>query len=841
MNDLEFKEALRLIDKLYKELYRSYEVTHRAPNVTNKFENLGSYIERLEKIHTRAKGNPKLIKQLKNYYYYKYVIKPEDIPESYYEHQQQLAFERGQGRIYISDYMKKEYQKKIINDQKKSLDMWLDYFLSDDSNYMPMWAKFWAFEGMLKLGTFDKEKGSFNKRSKTTTNIFADLNREALALSIDYMRKSLNKQNIDDKDLEKLLKDGSFGKIYLYFIKKLEENKMSISDSDEGIWIKYNQGSDHMPLVKSLQGYNTGWCTAGESTARSQLKKGDFYVYYTKDENGEYKVPRIAIRMEGDKIGEIRGIAKDQNLESNMEKIVEEKIKDFPDKDKYYKKVSDMKKLTIIYNKNKNNIELSKEELMFLYEVNDIILSFGWDIDPRIQEIIKARNFGDDFTTMFGCSKDQVASSMKELLEKPDEIVVLKCDLVLKDDKVKFPNLKYILGNAHCESLKSAEVIPSIELIQGNTYFNSIKNANGLENLKSIKGDAHFESLEDGSELRNLEIIGFTAYFYSLKTLKGLENLKYVGWDAHFNSLLEKTILPNLIIERKIFLLDPLLGDIFPKNTSRKFRYDDFEYDLFKNDINVYQNFKNRILYIFNRINKTRIEKTGLFKKIVDISDININNIDISSKLFQDLYNQCNGDFNISEFFASEYSDYLACNLFEIGYYNDLFTIMSDKFLKSILKNNCSFFKVKDLDNDLSSIIYDYEEKHEYCWDTFSDTKLSGRVDICNDFDTMIELLKSNSEINLDQISESNQYVDLRDGIKEIFLNYFISNHKYTKQDFIDLFNMIAKDNSWMFAPESLQFEIMDEIVKLAHTYNVEINIAQLVEINNVIISKRMI
>ena len=70
--------------------------------------------------------------------------------------------------------------------------------------------------------------------------------------------------------------------------------------------------------------------------------------------------------MENGNIGEIRGIAKDQNLEPEMEKVVEEKIKKFPDKDKYYKKVNDMKLLTNIYNIQEQGIELTKwEEMAF--------------------------------------------------------------------------------------------------------------------------------------------------------------------------------------------------------------------------------------------------------------------------------------------------------------------------------------------------------------------------------------------------------------------------------------------------------------------------------------------
>ena len=36
----------------------------------------------------------------------------------------------------------------IINEQKDSLDNWLNYFFSEDSSYMEMWAKVWAFQGI---------------------------------------------------------------------------------------------------------------------------------------------------------------------------------------------------------------------------------------------------------------------------------------------------------------------------------------------------------------------------------------------------------------------------------------------------------------------------------------------------------------------------------------------------------------------------------------------------------------------------------------------------------------------------------------------------------------------
>ena len=386
-------EQIRFIDRLYKDLYLDESVIHHGSgNKYDKLNNIKMYLQKLEHIHNKVANTGRHTEFLRKLYHDKYVMKPEDIPESYYERQKQIALERGYGHIEITETEKKSYQEQIINDQKSSLDVWLNYLMSDDAKVYPFWAKYWAFQGMLKLGLYNKETGNFGKRTKDTIAPFPDLNREALALSIDLVVKMFNKEPIGDKELEMLVKSGSFGKIYSYVMFNVLKDKKSTIKKSTGKWVKYNQGSNHMTLVKSLQGYNTGWCIAGEATAESYLSDGDFYIYYTLDENGEYKVPRIAIRMENGKIAEIRGVAEEQNLESEMEMILEEKLKEFPDKEDYYEKVSDMKILTYIYKKHKNKEELTKEEILFLYEIDDKIKGFGYGKDPRILEIKQERN-----------------------------------------------------------------------------------------------------------------------------------------------------------------------------------------------------------------------------------------------------------------------------------------------------------------------------------------------------------------------------------------------------------------------------------------------------------------
>ncbi len=481
------------LNRLYKDLYNSDEVVHTAINSDTKDERVRKYLERLRKVEELARDSKyNGLELLKKMYYDKYIIKEENIPESYFELQKKMALERGMGHIEITEDMKKQLTKDIINDQKSSLDTWLDYLINDDANY-PEWFKYYAFQGMIRLGSYDKATRTFNKRTSSTTNIFVDLNREALALVYDDLCEVLNGKKVDDEVLQKLLVGGSFSKLYSYTLELSDKNNKDISDDTKGIWIKYNKGSEPDELVNSLKGKGTGWCTAGKETARQQLESGDFYVYYTKDSNNEYKQPRIAIRMEGSRIGEIRGINEHQNLESEMEEVLEEKLKEFPDRDKYKKKVNDMKKLTDIYNEYKNR-ELTNEELRFLYEVDKKIEGFGYKEDPRIEEILKERNKKEDLAKVFNCSPDQISGNPDDVLAGK-EIIYFYDDLDLRnltDAKgLKLP--RHVKGDLTLVNLISIEDLVLPEAINGNLNLNGLTRAKGLR-LPEIIGDSLFLS-----------------------------------------------------------------------------------------------------------------------------------------------------------------------------------------------------------------------------------------------------------------------------------------------------------------------------------------------------------
>ena len=343
-------------------------------------------MERLERVHEKAinhKTNTG-INILKNLYYDKYVIKKENISENYIKYLDKIQF--NQYGVHISPYQERIQKELIIENQKKSLDEWLDYFMSEDAKFYPTWAKYWAFQGMLTIGNFDTNKGIYNKRSKTTVAPFPELDREILSKSIDLVIKEVNKEEIEDKDLEQLVKNGNFFKLYTVQLKDKRES--NFGEETKGEWIKYEQGDNYQKLHQSLQGKNTGWCTAGEETCRNQVKNGDFYVYYTYDEKGKATNPRLAIRMDGkNRIGEIRGVAKDQNIEPHFEDILSKKLKGFPDAESYQKRVKDTQMLTYVYTKYEHNKALTIDDIKFIYEIDDPVWPMGWQRDPRLTEM----------------------------------------------------------------------------------------------------------------------------------------------------------------------------------------------------------------------------------------------------------------------------------------------------------------------------------------------------------------------------------------------------------------------------------------------------------------------
>ena len=517
------KPGFEFLKQKYNNLHTKQPVEHaqkekkrRGEEASQKpVDKIGDFMSVLERTHGHH-DNPEVLERIKEGYHNKYVIKEEKIPEEYLYKQKQeeakRAFDEGRGEglekdengnFIIPEEENNLAKETLINDQKDSLDSWVDYLSSEDATY-PTWAKYWAFNSVTKMGKLekyltcancgkkvsegdkvceneecnkqfkdqdDKKSGHrFQERTENTISPFPTLNARVLAKTIEAIEvQVLEKQkpkkqrgdienlslNLDDEEYKKLLSTENFSKLYVQFLGEMPEYSREGLKEIKGEWKKYDQGSEPDELVDSLKGYPLEWCTATYSTAKTQLQGGAFYIYYSNTPQGEPKIPRIAVRMDSNEIAEIRGIEPGQNMDPYITTVLKEKMKDFPGGEKYEKKIEDMKRLKEVYYRYEKDEELDKDDLNFIYEIDNKIEGFGFEKDSRIPEILKNRDKKEDISKVIGFKKEQISLTKEEALGGKD--------------------IEYHHGNLYLNRLQSAEHLKLPETVGGDVCLNDLQ------------------------------------------------------------------------------------------------------------------------------------------------------------------------------------------------------------------------------------------------------------------------------------------------------------------------------------------------------------------------------
>ncbi len=262
-------------------------------------ERIFAYLARLGKIVEDERGwellKSKLLKE--------FVIDTKDedtltkIAYGLYESEKRLAIEQGRGREVgrigeleegdvLNKYKELAQEKRQI--QERSLNSWLDYLKQNDAQY-PIWFRYFVVRNLQKMGTLDKEKGEYSKRTDFTIAPFPEINSEALGFVYRMLTTGIGHHEYaplpedTDEDMQaKLKKKDELAKIIakkdfikLYTFAQIETAGSLSRESIKGEWIKYPQGSDHHVLENSLRGKGTGWCTA-EGSAFGHLQEETF-------------------------------------------------------------------------------------------------------------------------------------------------------------------------------------------------------------------------------------------------------------------------------------------------------------------------------------------------------------------------------------------------------------------------------------------------------------------------------------------------------------------------------------------------------------------------------------
>lgn len=464
--------------KRYPQLSKSPEVLRAVGRhekrsgvaVENKPEaRIQVYLDRFSEILARPEQQDRErgIEALKKVLSDKFVIKIDDVPESYWRAQMKLERNRGKGGDWqsLSDVevavIKQEHLKQAIQDQKGSLEEWIDFLASENSHYLPDYLKYWAFAGMLKLDRFEKQAdketgdGRFPERPtgrQRSVKMFPELNERGLEFFAKaHVQKSQSEtitfrhdipQEARDEFLA-LLRKNDFRLVYSWLQEHIPPITKEELKTVEGVWVQYVAGEEKK-LTEALRGKGSGWCIAGAGLATKYLLKGVVHIYFTKDLMGEMTNPRVVITEDEKRVSQVRGIEWEENIDPYISQtsIISEKLAQLPGGDKFESTDRDVKLLTLIDLKMAKGQPLTAKELLFLYEVHEPIRYFGYEKDPRIEELRAKRDVMADFRVINSVLAKQKHTEVYQTTQDTLQIMVLaektKRHLPFTQEELKF-------------------------------------------------------------------------------------------------------------------------------------------------------------------------------------------------------------------------------------------------------------------------------------------------------------------------------------------------------------------------------------------------------------------
>ena len=384
--------------------------------------------------------------------------------------------------------MRDNFINKYKETQKETLDQWKSYL--SESNYNNSF-KYLILDAVL-TNNYDFKTNKYTKRSNKTIRNYTPFDAGTLA-------------SLYASDSKSLLKD--YVEIQAQNSKNVVESSSFVS-TKEGEWLKFEGGPSVSNEVRvenanklSQIVQNTYWCT--KTNAKNQLDGGDFYVYATKNSEGEYE-SRVAVRMEGDKVGEVRGNdSSKQDLEPDMmpvaDKFLKENIpngsgKKWLDSIEYNTRV---KELTEKIEGKKVTEQSLEEYLAIIKDSGKFKVDYGENgLVTKLKKVFDDSEF--DFP---------VARNLREL--RPDTVL--------------------FIGNFKPIEAVSSNIFP--KYVTGYAYF-GYSEVTDLGQLQSISGYADFGDSQV-TDLGQLQSIGRDAYFgYSEVT--DLGQLQSIGGNANF-------------------------------------------------------------------------------------------------------------------------------------------------------------------------------------------------------------------------------------------------------------------------------------------------------------------
>ena len=351
------------------------------------------------------------------------LVQEDNITEATWDFVRQQLRDNGLGGIELTEELKHEYCEEWRAIQRESLEKWASY-LGDEHSPFPIWFKVYAWDGMTKMGVYNKAQRGYESRNETTIAPYPEPDAEVLSGVFEIInryhgngeREFYTEEGKRNIKLEQIVQSGNFARIY----NAVQQDIAPIVEPPEnpedvhGEWIEYQLG-DESDIARAAMG--TGWCVASSSTARSYLEYGTyghgdnnwsdngseaktelpktrFILLHLKDSStgklSKNAVASVRLGLDGT-VAEISGLEDGQALTDSLVPAVEEKVKSLPGGEKYLKAFADKRRLIYLDHKMQADEDIAVEDIRFIWELDRLIeqLDTYRNIDPRVSELRK--------------------------------------------------------------------------------------------------------------------------------------------------------------------------------------------------------------------------------------------------------------------------------------------------------------------------------------------------------------------------------------------------------------------------------------------------------------------
>lgn len=401
------------------------------------------------------------------------VMTEEDVPASHVRARVRREREFGHGDLTGESLVRWQIAHQVVVEQTASFQSWWDYLNALEGR--PAWLRYWAITNVLGLMPFNMDRGEFAVRRARQTAPFPELDRRALARTLDVVWRTLNlTPSLGPVERRRALATLSFRKLYGEQIRLGWPAKLARVG---GAWRTFAGESDAEALMTTLRERGSGWCLTTPELARRYLRDGELHIYFSDDERGRPTQPRLAIHLERDQIAEVRGIAANQNIDADIAatSILTDRLNALgPIGDRYRIRARHMARLTEIERRGGTE----PADLRFLYELDEPIEGFGSERDPRIDELRRGRDVRRDLALALGVPAEQISLDGEDPFRPGIRAHFGDIDLAFKDRRRPLP--EYLLGSLTLPKDAAFLEFRLPRVITGALYANFVRHVGGV-------------------------------------------------------------------------------------------------------------------------------------------------------------------------------------------------------------------------------------------------------------------------------------------------------------------------------------------------------------------------